>query len=290
MFSYLFTQLYLATMMSEVGKALWENYDLFEAFPVSSTVLAQITSADPVLAPSIRETRSSAPSTPPSRPTPIQRDAAIDVIVRPLSEVNDPESVNVWARAQAVLDNWKPAVAAYSKLLAMRKTPDILVEAARVFASAKDFNRARDLLQEALGSLSEADPPARARITFDAAHLALYEPPPDGYKQALKLLSPDIVGKDTDGGMHVLRACANGQRYGHEQANLPDQDKLALRSSVLSDLRAAMRSPKHRDWILYLLGRNPDGGVRSPAPDVEDDDLFPFKDEKEFLDLVGVKP
>ncbi len=291
MYCYLFTQLFLAALMAQAAEAIRQNIDLFETNPLASAELSRIPAAAPVVAPAIRVPGSAAPVREPPDATREQMTAAVQVQTVPLTEINDVKSLAIWARASAVLNEYGPAVAGYVKLLAKERTPGILAEAARVFASANDFAGARKLIDEAFSRRSAADPATRGRIAFDAAHLALYDTAPDGYQSALSMIADSgMFDHDGGGGLHVLHACALGQQYRFETALSPDE-KAKIRQTVLDDLRTALDNSANRPWILYLLGRNSDGTPRTikPGPN-EDDDLFPFKDDKEFLDLVGVKP
>ena len=72
-----------------------------------------------------------------------------------LDSLTDADSVAVWARSQAVLNQWAAAMTGYNRLLQMRRRPEELAEAARVCASAGDRARARELITRALRRLEE---------------------------------------------------------------------------------------------------------------------------------------
>ena len=289
MYCYLFTQLFLAALMAQTADALYHNIDLFQANTAAFVELFKIQAAASEVAPAIRVPQSAAPMREPTAATADQTRAAIQIQSFPLDAVDDPASLAIWARAGAVLNSYGSAVAGYVKLLAKRRTPEILAEAARVFASANDLPGARRLLDEAVMGLRTADPATRARIVFDAAHLALYDRAPGSYERALALLDdPDVMARDKGGGLHILHACALGQRYSFE-TRLNDGGRASIRSQILDDLRTALESPDNRSWVLYLLGRNPDGSDRpTKLGRQEDDDLFAFKDDPEFLALVNL--
>ena len=290
MYCYLFTQLFLAALMAQTANAIAQNVDLFATKPHAVAELSLISDAAPVVAPPIRIPGSLAPVKEPPNPTSRQITAAVQLQSVPLDDIDDAKSLAIWARAGAVLNEYGPAVAGYIKLLARERTPGILAEAARVFASANDFIGARRLIEEAFRGRDAADPITRKRIVFDAAHMALYDPPPDGYRRVLALLDTDVLSKDDGGGLHVLHACALGQRFAID-TTLTDDDRTAIRQQVLADLKVALTFPDNRPWIFFLLGRNPDGSPRSirPGPE-EDDDLFPFRTDREFLELLAIEP
>ena len=281
MYCYLFTQLFLAALMAQTAEAISRNVDLFQAEPRASSEMFSIAPGAFVVAPPITVPGSAAPVRASPSPTLEQMKAATQISSVPLSDVDDPASLAVWARAGAVLDDYGRAVTGYTKLLAKQRTPEILIEAARVFASAKDFQSARRLIGEAFARRdATTDPATRVRIIFDVAHLALYDAPPDGYRRARQLLEePALLDQDVNGGLHVLHACALGQRLAFEKDSLSEQEKKTIRRQVLEDLRFALASPVNRPWITYLLGRDAKGQSRPAAQPGQtvDDDLFPFK-------------
>ena len=287
MYSYLFTQLFLAALMA-YSATLVSNPDN----SLDKQVLAELGSADPKIAPSSQGILSSEPAATERKPTEAQQDAATRISLMALSDVNDPDTLLIWSRAQAVLNDYVSAKAGYRKLLTTQRAPGVLAEASRVYAQAGDISGARSLIQEATLHRSDATPVARARITFDAANYSLYDPPPTGYSHALALLEDAIVDADTGGGLHVLRACANGQRHKFEASNFNEAAKTSLRLLILKDLEKALAiNAKNVGWIGYLLNQTEGTkdflgrGFLSNSRTV-DDDLADFYNDEEFIALV----
>lgn len=278
LYSYLFTQLFLAAMMAysaaEVGHA---NEIILNR--ADAAVLSGISAGNAILAPPMRGTSGRAHRDPPAEASESQKNAARNVQSVPLDQVSDPASIKVWARAQAIMDNWEPAVSGYTKLLTMWRTPEVLSEAARVFASAKDPKTARTLIDEAVRGRDATAADSRSRITFDAANVALYDDPPGGYTRALSLLDDETLRTDDQGGLHILRACANGQRLLNEGKDLNDDAKARIRQLVLDDLRRGIElSPKRNiPWVVHLLDASND----------MDNDFKLFREDPDFLALVA---
>jgi hypothetical protein len=278
LYTYLFTQLFIARLVAFSDVEMRTiSQERLNAFATMSTLPA----ASAIIAGPI--TRSDQPSVPTYQPTEAQRRAAEVVSSVPLAELSDPLQILAWARSQAVKDNYQAAADGYRAVLQQLRTPTVLTEAARVFSWAGDTETARKLLDEALLGRENVAPEVRARMTADAATLALYDPPPDGYRRALTLLDNDTLAYDPDGWLHLLRASANGRRRRYEDATLSDAEKMQILESVKSDLKAALaRDPELREWIEYLSDPNaPD--KQASGTTVREDDLEPFRDEIEKL-------
>lgn len=289
MYSYLFTQLFLATLMArsafEVSIA-----SIVEQQPDDARVLNKLSPGDPVLAPAISVISEKQPSRGPQLPTAEQRAAAQRILEFPLDDLEDAGSVLLWARAQALLDQYGRAAVGYGKLLRMRRTPEILNEAARVFASARDEDYARTLIDEAVALRDQAGPASRARIVYDAANMALYDDPPGGYTRALTLIDEDVLKYDTNGALYILRACAKGQQYTNERSFVSEAEATRRRRSILDDLQAAKAKDlkRNQEWISYLLTAGNRGAATAPRSDEDrDDDLQSFADDPEFKALVA---
>lgn len=286
---YLFTQLFLAALMAFSANEISGN--LFADKPEAADQIFSMPGTDPAVTNPIQMPGRSIPAAPDGQPTPTQAAAAISIASRPLDSLNDADSVVVWARSQALLNQWATAMRGYDKLLQMRR-PAELAEAARVCASAGDRARARALVDEAVRDRDQAPAEAQGPMTFDAVYFALYDRPPTGYTRALGLLTPEILQADGRGGLFVLRACANGQRLKHQGADLTVDARGRIRNEMLSDLRRALVNKDNLPWIRYLMNRDDDGKPLPPARPGEerDDDLVQVWHDPDFIALVTPQP
>jgi hypothetical protein len=277
MYSYLFTQLFLAALMAYSANQVTNPMALYGS---EKAEMAAIGPSDPRIAPSPRGVLT--PETAPAdvEPTQPQKEAARRISTVPLDDISDSDSLLAWARAQAVLNDYKSAVSGYGKLLQIQRKPEVLAEASRVYARAGDITTARTLIEEAALNRDQTSPVARARIVFDAGNYALYDPPPGGYTRALTLLDDATMAADTTGGLHVLRACANGQRYSYEGDNLTQDARDRLEAGVFHDLEIAWKMPGNANWIRYLL--TPRSGEGQT-----DDDLKSFWSLPKFQALLS---
>jgi hypothetical protein len=281
LYAYLFTQLFVAGLIASTDPYFVSLSEIQRAVATLSIV--------PPASAAIARPIGTDPGTPPSldQPTQLQRQAA-DVIARlPLAELTDPVQILAWARSHALMDDYQQAAEGYRRLLSQVRAPEVLAEAARVFSENNQPSEAENALTAAVNERDKVSPEVRFRITFDAASLALYEPPPGGYRKALELLDEKTLIYDPAGWLHVLRACANGQRYRYELLNASEDDKRQVRAAVLDDIKLALNlAPGHRDWVRYLWDPNaPDKPpVGSPS---RDDDLEIFFDNPEFKTLLG---
>ena len=290
LYFYLFTQLFLAAMMTFSAGEIGGN--VFEEKPEAADRIFSMRGTDPAVTNPIQIPGRSAPEVPEGLPTASQAAAAISIASQPLDSLTDADSVAVWARSQAVLNQWAAAMTGYNRLLQMRRRPEELAEAARVCASAGDRARARELIDEAVRGRDRALPEARGPMTFDAVFFALYDSPPAGYTRALSLLGPEILGADHRGGLFVLRACANGQRLNYEGANLDEEDRGRIKGEMLRDLAKALQNKDNLPWIRFLMGLDNHGYPLPPAREGEerDDDLDAVRTDPEFVALVVPEP
>ena len=160
-------------------------------------------------------------------------------------------------------------------------------------ASPNSANKeaARKLIDEAALHRNDAAPDVKVANTFDAANMALYDSPPDGFRRALGLLNNDTVKSDTPGRLLVLRACANGPKYLNQVKNLTDVAKLELRQTIIGDLKASLRRNKQLEsWVRYLITLD-QAANRSVGQDQDDDLSFLTMDEaKDILAVCNPNP
>lgn len=289
MYSYLFTQLFLAALMAYSAQ-LVAIVSPVEGKDRDIATMASVSTASPILAPSINQPASPEPVPRVDGATETQKKAAESMAAVPLDQLDDPAIIQAWARSHAVLDDYSRAAQGYHKLLQFWSTPDIMAEAARVLAANKEMDAAKNLLIQAVAGRESVAPDVRSRITFDAANLSLYDPPPGGYTRALDLLDEDTLKYDPKGGLHILRACANGQRYKHREEDLNEVGKARIRQQVLDDLKHGLSvNEDNRAWVRFLWDPNAQGKSPPNASD-RDDDLEPFFNVEAFRELIDPQP
>ena len=210
LYAYLFTQLFLAALMAySAYKVASPLAGLAEAIATMSSFSA----ANPALADSITRGGGAEPIPRASEPTHAQRMAADNLQAVSLDSIDDPGTILAWARACAVRRDYSAAARGFRKLLRFVSTPDVLAEAARVLNANNEPSEAKRLLDVAVAGRLSVSPDIGSRIAFDAANLALYDPPPAGYTRALELLRDETLSYDPKGALHILRACANAQKF-----------------------------------------------------------------------------
>jgi hypothetical protein len=267
--AFLITQLVLAPLISEVVlSSLHASSAVLSPIPPDSLVLAP----NPVRASVAGPAPEAGSTAAVEKPSALELQAALNIQSLPLDRIDEPAMIKVWARAQAVLNQYVAASSGYTKLLEKIRTPEVLVEAARVFFANEDKPMARRLLDEAAARRNDAPAEMRASITFDAANRALYDPPPGGFNRALDLLDDETLKTDDQGKLHVLRACANGQRFKFRAAELTDNARNLLLQSIIADLKHSLTVNKAQlEWVRYLI--DPAFSARRLAAMPPDDDL-----------------
>ena len=283
LYAYLFTQLFLAALMAysavEVsGRGPW--------FARSIATLAGFPTASSTIAGLMTRGNKSEPIPHASPPTSAQSEAAENLEKITLESIDDPATIQAWARARALQRNYNEAARGYRKLLRFVSTPDVLAEAARVLDANSESSEAKKLLDRAVTERAAVSPDVRSRIVFDAANLALYDPPPGGFTRALELLDDGTLSVDPQGSLHVLRACAFAQKYKFDGDRSTAIDKQELRQKILQDVDRSLNiNPNNRTWVHYLWDPNVPGKASPGSPD-RDDDLEQFYDFPEFRDII----
>ncbi len=194
-----------------------------------------------------------------------------------LDDLTTRADVRNWARARALLNDYRSAADAYAQLIGMSDDgsvtdgPDLLIEAARVMNAAGDRpSEAAALAELALSELNTApslSAEAKEAVVGDCAALRLSRRVGGGYEAALKLLNDWLEGSkalpDASGRLHLLRALAKGQKWHAPAATQAEKD--TLKTEIENDLRVAFnRKQRFGDirpfWDLSLPrspGRNP---------------------------------
>ena len=218
---------------------------------------------------------------PGAQPTQPELAAALKFRTVRLGDLTKRADVRNWARARAVLNDYRSAADAYAQLIGMPDDgtvvdgPDLLIEAARVMNASGDRpEEAVAVAELALSTLDTAPSPSAAvkeAIVGDAVALRLSRRVPGGCEAALKLLEDHLEGAnalpDSSGRLHLLRALAKGQKW-HAPAT-SQAERVTLKAEITKDLRFAFahgQRPKDIQpfWdigsIPRSLGRDPNDG------------------------------
>ena len=284
LYAYLFTQLFLAALMAYSAQKVASP---FVGFAEAIATMSSFSAANPTVADPITRGGGTEPIPKSSEPTHAQRMAADNLQTLSLDIIDDPGTILAWARAAALRRDYREAARGFRKLLLFVSTPDVLAEAARVLNANGEASEAKALLDSAVAGRASVSPDVGSRIAFDSANLALYDPPPAGYTRALELLRNETLSYDPKGELHILRACANAQKYRYEGDRLSATESQKLRQEILEDLRRGLSlNPDNIAWVRYLwdpsaLGKTPPG-----TPD-RDDDLEIFHGDDEFRSLIA---
>jgi hypothetical protein len=206
----------------------------------------------------------------------------------------------MWARARAVLNDYKQAADAFLRLLAMPDDgtsptdPGLLIEAARVLCADGRRAYAASLAELALQRLAEtpagALPPAgvRAAIVGDCVALRLAGLAPGGPQGALDLLKRimeiDAALAD-DARLRFLRALARGQQV-RDQIARDEPAPDTLPDDIARDLAYAIAHGTPPSSVRAFMERR---DPPPPPPERCDDLAFFPKDQIEAI-LRGRQP
>jgi hypothetical protein len=282
LFTYLYTELIVARLIAAADAGLSTLPS-----PAATRPLQAIHTIRQALVPRISRSRGATETT--DQPTQQEVNAALQYHLVRLADLTTRLDVQNWSRAKAILDDYRPAVDGYVRLLGMvvgpaeQADPGLLIEAARVLNAAEDWNGAQALAELALQHVAVATPEVQEAIIGDAVALRLAGRVPGGYQAALDLLStPNAAAVIAQSArLRLLRALANGQRYEATAAAMAtDQERTALRTAVLDDLRFAFQA----DATMRQANR---GFLDGTAPDGAHD-LVSFRGDQEFRTLFGL--
>jgi hypothetical protein len=295
LYAYLYADLIISRLIVAVDRGLQPG---LEAAAVTLQGMTTITEA---LVPRISRSSRAPEVSEEAKPEEVK--AALQYIGIAFSDISragvTPDEIRSWARAKALLNDYRSAAQGYIHLLGLNqpgsdpglagKDPHLLVEAARVFnAAGADYRSAAELVAElalkAVQNFTSEDKKDRSKLEIrraaygDAAALRLSGRIPGGYREALKLLD-EIMGStdpdpDPDGRLHLLRALARGQGYKElKSQNRGEAELQPLRDPIAEDLEIAFQ---HHDNLFQKKDvlKNANRRFWQPEPgQVDEDDL-----------------
>lgn len=248
MFIYLYTQVIVAPLIAQADTELAN-------LPDTKTVqtIDDMKSFNEAMVPRIsRRMQEFNPGTEPSYD---QITAALRFRGVKLPDLTKRSDVRNWARARAVVNDYKAAADAYTHLLGIPDDgtvatgPDLLIEAARVMNAAGDrpteAASVAELARSKLATAANVDTDVKEAIIGDAAALRLSRRAPGGFESAIALLTEALkpAGADKSGRLHLLCALANGQKW---HATADPAEKSNLKTAIMEDLKAAIGPGKQR--------------------------------------------
>jgi hypothetical protein len=279
LFCYLFTDIIIARLIVDADASL-------NSVPEAARgEIAAIGADDEVLGPRI----SRAPQLG-TLPTPEQASAAMQVMGVERDKLTSRRDVKMWARAHAVMNDFKPAADGYMQLLGMPPDPKVptdaalLLEAARVLYAAQRKPEAVVMAEQALRSLkTQGTVPLALKqaIIGDTVVLRLSGDVQGGWQDALRLIHDYLEDKDGDlqddamGRLHLLRALANGQKYKNDRS-------ADLRKQIIDDLEFTLKQGKIGKVAIRRFWKpdHPDSGADDLAAfSVDDPDLKRLLDD-----------
>lgn len=210
-----------------------------------------------------------------------------------LGELNSPEDVETWAKAQLSSGNYEQAINGYSKLITL-KPDDINVRldyAAALYYAHRPRETSIEQLVEAYGLMksdsSGIDERLKMKIYRAITYQSLYIAPPQGYEATIKYGKEYVVEHGEQGmeaGIAVNLACAYGQKYKYLQDHSGSPNDLnQARDKSLHYVRiGAQGGEGWRDRLRQLLVKN------YPNKHPDDDDLEVFESDKDFKDALGL--
>jgi hypothetical protein len=195
MLTYLYTDLIVAPLIAQADTELGKLPDV----RVTLTIDAMLP-FDEALVPRISRRMSG--FDPGAQPTQPQLAAALRFRTIRLGDLTKRADVHNWARARAVLNDYRAAADAYGQLIGMPDDgtvtdgPDLLIEAARVMNASGDRRQEAVALAELALSQLNAMPSlsveVKEAIIGDAAALRLSRRVAGGHEAALKLLDDHL--------------------------------------------------------------------------------------------------
>ncbi|KAA9345473.1 hypothetical protein [Larkinella humicola] len=215
--------------------------------------------------------------------------AAKNVASKPLAELESPNEISVWAKAQLSLGNYVDAVKGYGKAIGqLGEDP----EKRYAYATALYYSGAKDLafvqLLEAYKRLTAAsDKTLRRNVYRSLTYQALFQDPPKGFDDAIRFGEEYVRDHQNlvSPGVWANLAAAYGQKMKWLLANNPaDQTALdTTRSRALAVVQqAAGMGERWKKKIREMMDKN------FPNKDPNESDLEVFAEDEDFRKLVGL--
>ncbi len=271
---YLLTELWLTGAFFRRDKELFTTANKGLAPPTAD--------GGPAVSPSAPASAGGGAAGAPAQPAPaaagIQK--AIDEVIKvPLSQLQTPDQMLIWARAQASKERYDDAEQAYRAALAVRPNdPGLLQEHAAVLSRLGKRGEALDQLARA-NVQAITDPTLQRRAVEDLMYNSLYEPAPMGYTKVLNLAaeygSKSVFQRSATYWLYL--AAAWGQQYAYELEHNNRTDTAARDQAYLAAKNAIQLQPSIKRTLQSLWN----------GTDEDDDDLAAFRDDEGFKALLG---
>lgn len=133
----------------------------------------------------------------------------------------------------------------------------------------------------------DADPSVLSMVYASLAYLWLYQPPPAGYENALRVLADyERKGGQANAEIEIDRACAFGQKYSYLK-------NAALRTEAENEANRSLDEARNNaiEAVRKALSLDPGTAIRLKellwvSADPEDNDLSAFQNDPEFTNLL----
>jgi|GEM_PF-5238034 tetratricopeptide (TPR) repeat protein len=215
-------------------------------------------------------------------------DAAAKTVLKAalLDELTDVNDIVAWAQAQLALGNLGEATKAYQKASQLNPK-DIRARLGLgvcYYASGRPIEAAISELLAALALIGpSSDAPTKIAIYENLAAAYLYTDPPGGYQTALEYVNRALaLNPPNPANLYLYAAAVYGQQYTSRKRRGEPEEKLEESKRKMLELahKAIKADPsiKERLWDL------------AADPSSVDNDLSPFRDDPDFLALLGRSP
>ncbi len=215
---------------------------------------------------------------------------AQDYASKSLQTLTSERDVRLWAKAQLLTDNADKAVDGYR--LAVQYNPDrprLWFEYALALYEAGRRAEAKEKLLEALRRLRVTDKPSKTlkeNIYKALTYYSLYEPPPDGFMDAIRYGEEYVQDPRNlpSGAILVNLACGYGQQYRWLEEKKGDpQERAKARARALEIVQQTLRieNGRWRSLLLELM-------LKEARKNPEDNDLEVFEKDPEFRRALGL--
>lgn len=212
-----------------------------------------------------------------------ERELAQRALGGEVSATDDTDALKQRGFAEVIAGNWSLGADLIKQASKLARDKELARLAARLLARTNRPGEAKDLLGSIpLPSEGVSLPPVDVDALLARMFASLYEAPPLGFKEALKIGrslrgQPPVQESAHRGArLELYTAAALGQCYSWEQENGPREEMAELRASILRSVREALRLDRStRSSLQNMLNHTG-----------EDDDLVAFRNDPEFRSLI----
>lgn len=212
-----------------------------------------------------------------------ERELAQRALIGEVSATDDTDALKQRGFAEVIGGNWSLGADLIKQASKLAGDQELARLAARLLARTNRPGEAKDLLGSIpLPSEGVSLPPEDVDALLARMFASLYEAPPLGFKEALK------IGRSLQGQasieasthraarLELYTAAARGQCYSWQRENGPREEMPDLRADILKNVAEALRLDRStRSSLQNMLNHTG-----------EDDDLVAFKNDPEFRRLI----